>query len=153
MAEIDDVPDGPLRDIAYRIPADCRCNMSALEMRLRCEYVHELLSRAQNELPDKAERTRKLAERVIRSLSDYSYSAASLDLSDRLADCYRRQDQQGAAVAQMELNSLAHRHPRVPMERIAAEATAIVGREIERQQAMVPPVPREHLWNRRGRKH
>ena len=149
MAEPEEILAGPLRDIAYRVPAECRSNMSSvLELRLRCEYVHDLQSRAANESPDKAERTKRLAERVIRSLSDYSFSAAQADLSERLSDAYRRGDTQGAAEAQMELNSLAHKNPRVPDERVMAQAAAVVGREFDRLAA-VPPAPRNHLWNRR----
>ena len=150
MAEIDDVADGALKDIALRVPANVRINMSGLELRLRCEYVHDLQSRAQNEPPEKAERTRKLAEKVIHSLSDYSYSKAQMELSGQLMDAQRRQDSQAAAEAYMGLNSLAHREPRLPEKRLAAEASALMARGFD--QAVVPPVPREHLFNRRGKR-
>lgn len=153
-AEPEDIPAGPLRDIAWRVPGECRANMSSpLELQLRCEYVHELQSRAANEPPDKAERTRKLAEKVIHSASDYTFSANQADLSARLADAHHRQDSQAAFAALQDLNSLAHKHPRVPAERALGHDAAVVSRELDRLS--IPPVPaRNHLWNRsRKRRH
>ena len=94
MASVEDVPVD-LRAIARRIPGETLAMMTPTEAALRCRNIHELQSRAANEPPDKAGRTRKLAEKVLRSVSDYSYSATQADLSEALADANRRGDSGG----------------------------------------------------------
>jgi hypothetical protein len=131
-AEPESIPAGPLQDIAFRVPADTRAMMGTLELRLRCEWVHELQSRAASEPPDKAERTRKLAERVIRSFSDYSYSAAQIELSGALADAHRRGDSQGAVLALQDLRGLEHSHPRLPPERAVGHAAGVIAKAADR---------------------
>jgi hypothetical protein len=143
-ADPQDIPEGTLRDIAYRVPADCRAMQSTLELQLRCEWVHELQCRAASEPPDKAERTLKLAEKVIRSLSDYSYSAEQADLSAALTAAQQRQDSQGTALALQDLNALSHRHPRLPTERAVAHAAGVVAKEIDRPS--IPSAPYSRLF-------
>jgi hypothetical protein len=149
-AEPEDLPAGPLRDIAYRFPADTRALMSPLEMRLRAEYVHELQSRAASEPPGKAERTIGLAEKVIRSLSDYSFSAVQIELSDALAGASRRGDSQAAYEAMAELRALDAKNPRVPADRVVAHAKGVVVQAIE-NKLTIPPPPASNVFRRKRR--
>jgi hypothetical protein len=150
-AEPEEIPAGPLRDIAYRVSADTRAVMSVLELRLRCEWVWELECRALNEEPEKAQRTRRLAEKALKSLSDYSYSQAQMELSEALADAQRRQDAQGAALALQNLNALEHRHPRVPADRVIGHAAEVVVKAAE-SRLSIPSSPKSRLFFRnRGR--
>lgn len=152
MATVQDVEAGPLREIAYRIPGVILATMEPLEARLRCSWIHDLQSRAANEPPDKAQRTRKLAERVIVSMSDYEFSAAQAELSQAMTDAKRRGDDRAAFEALSDLRGLEARHPRVPEERTMAHAAAVLGRAMERKLT-IPARTGSRLFSRRlGRK-
>jgi hypothetical protein len=152
VADIEALP-ADLRPIGRRIDGATRASMEQLELQLRCEWVLDLESRALSENPDKALRTRKLAERAIRSLSDYAYSKAQMELSDAMADASRRQDTAGAYKAMTELRALETSNPRLPHERLSGHAMAAVGNAIE-AKIKIPPPPSGHSWARRkfGRK-
>jgi hypothetical protein len=147
LADVEQLP-AELRVIARRIDGAAVALMSQIELRLRCEYVLELQSRADNEPPDKAGRTRKLAERVIHSLSDYSFSKKQAELSDALADASRRQDMGGAHAAMAELRALEARNPRIPRERVMGHATGVIVQAVE-AKLTIPPPPKSRIFNRK----
>jgi hypothetical protein len=147
------VPAGPLRDLAWRVPADCRANMAAAELLIRVEYVHDLLGRAASGPEHKAERTRKLAEKALKSLSADAYNGEYAKLTRELADANLKGDSRAAYEAYTALRQLERANPPVPAERVVAMAAAAVSQEIDRLK--IPPAPaRNHLWNRsRQRRH
>jgi hypothetical protein len=153
LAEVEALPDD-LKPIGRRISGQTVALMSQAELLLRAEYVHELESRATSEPPDKAQRTRKLAEQVIRSLSDFSFSAAQAELSAAVADAQRRGDDRGAFEALAGLRALEHQNPRLPLERINAYAAGVAIKTIERKvSAPIPPRVGSRLFSRKkGRK-
>ena len=138
-----EIPAGPLRDIAYRIPADTLAAMSPIEAECRASYVHELQSRADSEPSDKAARTRKLAEKVIRSVSSQSYSAHYARLSRELSEANLRGDSPAAYEAYAALRQLERDNPPVPAPRVVAHANAVVVRELDKLK-----IPRVRLPKR-----
>jgi hypothetical protein len=148
LADVDSLPV-ELRVIARRIDGGTVAVMSQMELQLRCEYVLELQSRAASEPPDKAERTRKLAERVVCSLSDYTFSEEQAKLSGRISAAQLEGDNRAAADAWRELNGLRARHPRVPAERVMGHAVAVVAKVAEDRLKLPPPVS-SRLFGRRN---
>lgn len=121
LACVDDLP-AELRALGRRIPAEILVVMTPREALARCEYVNDLLGRAQNERDDKAARIRRLAEQVLKSIDDRAYDAevARLNALSVASGGYAG----GGWLPADAVRSFVKRNPRVPAERLLAAAVA-----------------------------
>jgi len=152
VAFVDRLP-AELRPVARRIPGETVALMEQAELELRAGYVADLLARAESEEPRKALRTRKLAERVIHSTSDYTFSRDHAELSSALADASRRADSNGAYEAFLELKALEKDNPRVPVQWVLSHqvAPALARLADEPEKFRLPPLPGGNLFSRNRR--
>jgi phosphoketolase len=139
LAEVEDAPLD-LRNLARLIPPLQRVLMSPVELRLRCEYVAEVLGQAEFASERQATSLRRKAKKHLESMSLRSLADAEASLQQEISAAVRDGDERRAAYLRMEIEDLRRRNPQLPDDRIRdAEIIMLMNRAGQLKSAAKRP--------------